>query len=79
VTVQETVQVFLMTAAGALVLSLLVFWVWMLVDCLSKESKEGNDRLIWTLVIVFTKLVGATLYFFMRYRRRGRHCIASTG
>ena len=60
----------LIAIGSAAVLSILAFWIWMLVDCLTREPREGNDRLIWTLVIVFTKLFGAGLYYFMRYRRR---------
>ena len=55
-----------------LILSLLAFWVWMLVDCLTKEPKEGGDRLVWALAIILTKFVGAALYYFVRYRKRGR-------
>ncbi len=56
--------------AATFALTLVGFWIWMLVDCLNKESREGQDRLIWTLVIVFTKILGAALYYFLRYRRR---------
>jgi hypothetical protein len=50
------------------VISLLgtVFWIWMLVECLTKESSEGNDKLIWALVIFFLPCVGSALYFFIR-------------
>jgi hypothetical protein len=30
-----------------------VFWIWMLVDCATKERGEGNDKLIWVLIILF--------------------------
>jgi len=46
------------------------FWIWTLIDCLTKESGEGNDKLIWALVIIFTHFVGAALYFFIRRRKR---------
>ena len=26
-----------------------IFWVWMLVDCATKEPDEGNSKLVWTL------------------------------
>ena len=45
-TILDIVQALLMTGALAVVLSLLAFWIWMLVDCLTKESKEGQDRLV---------------------------------
>ena len=47
-----------------------IFWVWMLIDCLENESFEGNDKLIWTLVIIFTSFLGAVGYFFVRRPKR---------
>ena len=49
------------------------FWIWMLIDCITKESSEGNDKLIWILVIVFTNFVGAPLYYFVRRPERIRN------
>ena len=47
-----------------------VFWIWMLVDSAMKEPSEGNDKLIWVIIIVFTNLLGATLYFLVRRPKR---------
>ena len=47
-----------------------IFWVWMLVDCATKEPDEGNSKLVWTLIIIFTHLIGAALYFFVRRPQR---------
>jgi len=49
-----------------------VFWIWMLVDCLTKESSTGNDKLVWALVIFFLNGLGALLYFFIRRPARKR-------
>jgi hypothetical protein len=46
------------------------FWIWMLIDCLSKESGHGNDKLIWALVIIFAHFLGAILYFAIRRPKR---------
>lgn len=43
-----------------------IFWVWMLIDCLTKEPSEGNDKLIWGLVIFLGSLPGALIYYFFR-------------
>lgn len=53
-----------------LMLAAQVFWVWMLVDCLMNESNEKNEKLLWALVLLFTNVLGAVLYFFLRYRER---------
>jgi hypothetical protein len=42
------------------------FWIWMLVDCLNKSSK---DKLIWVLVIIFLNILGAVLYFFIERKK----------
>ncbi len=49
-----------------------IFWVWMLVDCATKEPDQGNDKVVWILVILFTHWVGALLYFLIRRPERIR-------
>ncbi|MBZ5584928.1 MAG: PLD nuclease N-terminal domain-containing protein [Acidobacteriia bacterium] len=58
----------LVVLAGVAVM--LVFWLWMLIDCLTKEPDAGNTKVIWVLVIVFTHIIGAALYFFIRRPQR---------
>ncbi|SDF69014.1 Phospholipase_D-nuclease N-terminal [Methanolobus vulcani] len=47
-----------------------LFWLWMLIDCATKEPSEGNDKLIWIIVIVFTHVIGALVYFVVRRPKR---------
>ena len=49
-----------------------LFWLWMLIDCATKEPSEGNDKLIWIIIIIFTNLLGALVYFFIRRPKRKR-------
>ena len=44
----------------------MAFWIWMLVDCLTKVRSDGNDKLIWALVIIFAHGLGALIYFFVQ-------------
>jgi len=46
------------------------FWIWMLIDCATKEPSEGNDKVIWILIIIFTNWIGALIYFFVRRPER---------
>lgn len=46
------------------------FWVWMLVDCAINEPRDGNDKLIWVLIILFAQVLGATLYLLVRRPQR---------
>ena len=43
-----------------------ILWIWMLIECVTKESSEGNDKLVWLLVILFTHWIGALIYYFVR-------------
>ncbi len=56
----------IMTIVIPIFLITFAFWVWMLVDCLKKSSK---DKLIWVLLIVFLNLLGAILYFFIERKK----------
>jgi hypothetical protein len=47
-----------------------ILWLWMLVDCAMNEPSEGNDKIVWILIIVFTGWIGALIYLFFRRPRR---------
>jgi ABC-type multidrug transport system fused ATPase/permease subunit len=46
------------------------FWIWMLIDCVTNEPSEGNDKVIWLLLIIFLGIIGAIVYFFARRSKR---------
>ena len=48
---------------------LFIFWIWMLIDCLTREF---NDKLLWFLVIFFLNLFGAILYFFIVKNKKNK-------
>jgi len=47
-----------------------IFWIWALIDCATKEPSEGNDKVIWILIILFTHFLGALLYILIRRPKR---------
>ena len=44
----------------------------MLVDCVSNEPSEGNDKVVWVLIIALTGAIGAAIYYFVRRPERKR-------
>jgi hypothetical protein len=40
-----------------------VFWIWMLIDCLT-SSMPANEKILWFLVIFFLPLIGSLIYYF---------------
>ncbi len=49
-----------------------IFWIWVLVDCLTNEPADGNDKIAWTLVILMVPVVGALIYYFVRRPQRAK-------
>ncbi len=47
-----------------------ILWIWMLIDCAMNEPSEGNDKIVWILVILFTHWIGALIYLLARRPRR---------
>ncbi len=56
--------------ASIVALALLIFWVWMLTDCLKRPDKKfryggSYAKLIWIVVIVSLTFMGALVYYFL--------------
>jgi len=47
-----------------------IFWVLMIIECATKESSQGNNKLIWILIIIFTHWIGALVYYVVRRPQR---------
>ena len=47
-----------------------IFWIWMIVECATKEPNQGNDKIVWILIIVLAHWIGALIYFFVRRPQR---------
>ena len=52
-----------------------IFWIWMLVDALT-SNLPTTEKLLWVLVILFTHILGAVLYFAMVRSGRGTSRLA---
>jgi hypothetical protein len=48
-----------------------IFWLWMLIDCLLKET-DTTQKIIWALVIFFLPCIGSLIYLFVRKIPRGK-------
>lgn len=47
-----------------------IFWIWMLVDCITNTKIRGGCKILWLLFIFFTQIIGAVVYFFMACTQR---------
>ena len=58
--------------SGIFWLAFTAFMIWMIVDCALYESRVGNERLIWIIIMVFVPYVGAIVYYLFRRPERIR-------
>ena len=54
----------------SIVIGLMVLWIWVLIDCIKNESIEGNERIVWVVVIAVTHWIGALIYLIVRRPQR---------
>jgi large-conductance mechanosensitive channel len=50
----------------------IAFWIWMLIDCVKRDFKKENDKILWILVVALTGWIGALIYYFMIKRKEDK-------
>ncbi len=50
----------------------LLFWIWMLIDCMRREPPDSLEKLTWVLVILLGNILGAIIYYIIRKLPRDR-------
>ena len=66
----EIIALLFVLLAFVMVIGGTVLWIWMIIDCATNEPSEGNDKVIWILIILLTHLIGALIYFLVRRPQR---------
>jgi len=54
----------------SIVISLTVLWIWTLIDCIKNEPTDGNERIVWVVVIAVAHWIGALIYLIVRRPQR---------
>ncbi len=54
-----------------IILGLFAFWVWMIIDCVTKETDQ-NQKIVWVIILALIGFIGAPLYLIVRKIPRGR-------
>jgi len=56
---------------GIVLLALVVFWIFMIVDLIRRKLEDDSDKFFWSLVILIP-LIGAIVYYFVIFRKLSR-------
>ncbi len=43
-----------------------VFWLYTLIDCVRREHRNPNDKIVWILLIIFLHVLGSILYLVIQ-------------
>ena len=54
----------------SIVVGVTVLWIWTLIDCIKNEPTDGNERIVWVVVIAVTHGIGALIYLIVRRPQR---------
>ncbi len=60
-------MIFALIGGGGLGLIGLLFYIWMIVECVRRE--RGTERLLWLLLVVLVPDIGSLIYFLVRVVR----------
>lgn len=55
-----------------LAIFLFVFWILMLIDCVKRDFKKENDKIVWILIVALLHWLGATIYYFVVKRKSNK-------
>lgn len=55
----------LVLIAIILVILFFIFWILMLVDCVKRDFKNQNEKIVWVIVIALLGIIGAAVYYFV--------------
>jgi hypothetical protein len=53
-----------------IVAGMMILWIWTLIDCINNEPSEGNDKVVWVVVIAAMNWIGALIYLIVRRPQR---------
>jgi len=55
---------FLESARGLELIGLL-FWIWMIYECATRE-RNTTEKILWLLLVIFAPVLGSLIYFLVR-------------
>ncbi len=56
---------FALIGGGALEILGLLFWLWMIYECVTRE-RNSAEKVLWLLLVVLAPVIGSLIYFLVR-------------
>lgn len=42
-----------------------ILWIWAIINCIQNRRLSDGEKVLWVLLIIFTHLIGAIIYFIV--------------
>jgi hypothetical protein len=59
----------LFESTGGFAILGLLFWIWMIFECLKREKPGSMQKILWLLLVILVPDFGALIYFLCRVVR----------
>jgi hypothetical protein len=56
---------YFLESAGGLEFIGLLFWIWMIYECATRE-RNSTEKVLWLLLVVLAPVLGSLIYFLVR-------------
>jgi len=56
---------YFLESAGGMEMIGLLFWIWMIYECATRE-RNSSEKILWLLLVVFAPVLGSLIYFLVR-------------
>jgi hypothetical protein len=56
---------FALLGFGSLEILGVLFWVWMIYECATRE-RNSSEKILWLLLVVLAPVLGSLIYFLVR-------------
>lgn len=53
-----------------LIVALIIFWIFMIIDCVKRDFPGDSDKTLWILILVLAGYIGAIIYYVVIKRKQ---------
>jgi hypothetical protein len=57
--------IFALAGVGGLEILGLLFWIWMIYECATREP-NSSEKVLWLLLVILAPMLGSLIYFLVR-------------
>ena len=56
---------YFLESVGGMELIGLLFWLWIIYECATRE-RNSTEKVLWLILVIFAPVIGSLIYFLLR-------------